>query len=291
MAASDSSAAGRVLICMADNGQDPTECAVPWKILTDAGFAVDFATEKGAIPSADQLLVKDSLFKMVLVRANYHLGTSCVLTIMLQGPKKTWTDIYHQMTDSAPFKNPNSWSADDFSFLPYDAVIFPGGHDKPIKSYLESDSLHAHLKQYWPLTKRASETSDPASGHRRVVGAICHGVLVPTFAGLLHDVETTTLPQWLEGTGQAIGALWGRGQYYRTYDKWTWQGVVGALKDPSQYKKGPMGPGAFAHTDPTYAYVSARWPADAELFAQRIIEEVQTAKKEHATVPAVTTSS
>jgi putative intracellular protease/amidase len=273
MASPGAAAAGRVLICMADNGQDPTECAVPWKILTDAGFTVDFATEKGDVPSADQLLVKNSLFKMVL------------------GPKQSWTDIYHQMTDSPPFKSPKSWSADDFSLLPYDAVIFPGGHDKPIRQYLESKSLHDHLKQYWPLTKRNSEPSDSNSGPRRVVGAICHGVLVPTFAGLLHDVETTTLPQWLEGTGQAIGALWGRGQYYRTYDKWTWQGVVNALKDPSQYKKGPMGPGAFAHTDPTYAYVSARWPADAELFAQKIIEEVQVAKKEHAAVPVEAPSS
>lgn len=58
----------RVLICMANNGQDPTECAIPWKRFTEAGFTVEFATESGAVPAADPLLVKGSLFKSVLVR-------------------------------------------------------------------------------------------------------------------------------------------------------------------------------------------------------------------------------
>ncbi|KAH7106407.1 class I glutamine amidotransferase-like protein [Auriculariales sp. MPI-PUGE-AT-0066] len=251
----------RVLICMADNGQDPTECAVPWKYFLNAGFVVEFATEKGAVPSADQLLVKGSLFKSVL------------------GPKQTWTDVYLQMTQSDTFKSPKSWSADGFSLLQYDLVLLPGGHDKPIKQYLESQTLHELLKQYWPLTRRVSTDS---SSYRRVVGAICHGVLVLAFAGLLQDVETTTLPQWLEGTAQTIGSLWGRGQYYRTYpERWTYEDVQRTQKDPAaQYKRGPIGPSAFAHTDPTYAYVSARWPGDADLFAERLIEEVRNARKE-----------
>ncbi|KZW02820.1 class I glutamine amidotransferase-like protein [Exidia glandulosa HHB12029] len=249
----------RILICMADNGQDPTECAIPWKRFTEAGYAVDFATENGAVPSADQLLVKGSLFKSVL------------------GPKQAWTDMYHEMSSSPAFQAPHSWSANNFTFEPYAAVIFPGGHDKPIRQYLESPTLHALLQSYWPQTDRFTNTKP-----RKVVGAICHGVLVPAFAGLLHDVETTTLPQWLESLGQGIGSLWGRGQYYRTYpDRWTFEDVLKVVKDKAQYKKGPVAsPAPFAHTDPKRAYVSARWPGDAELFAQKVMEEIKAAQEE-----------
>ncbi|EJD49617.1 class I glutamine amidotransferase-like protein [Auricularia subglabra TFB-10046 SS5] len=265
--------APKVLICMADNGQDPTECAVPWEHFTKEGFVVEFATENGTVPRADQLLVHGSLFKSVL------------------GPKQAWTDTYHKMTQCDAFQHPHAWSAPGFSMDGYDAVVLPGGHDKPIKQYLESSSLHAHLKALWPRTHRSAPSPSPPEAQTEiattqpekkvVVGAICHGVLVLAFAGLLHDVETTTLPQWLEGLGQRIGALWGRGQYYRTYpDRWTFEDILRTVEDKAQYKRGPMGPGAFAHTDPKRTYVSARWPADAQLFAERIVEEVRANRQE-----------
>lgn len=186
------------------------------------------------------------------------------------------------MSDSPAFQAPKSWSADDFTLAPYAAVVCPGGHDKPIRQYLESPTLHAHLQAYWPHTLR------PAAPPRKVVGAICHGVLVLAFAGLLEDTETTTLPQWLEGLGSTIGALWGRGQYYRTYpDRWTFEDVLKVVKDKAQYKRGPVAsPAPFAHTDPNRAYVSARWPGDAELFAQRIIEEIKAAQEDARKTPA-----
>jgi putative intracellular protease/amidase len=58
----------RLLICMADAGQDPTEVAVPFHIFKSAGFSVDFATEHGAVPAADPRMLETSLFGRFWVR-------------------------------------------------------------------------------------------------------------------------------------------------------------------------------------------------------------------------------
>jgi putative intracellular protease/amidase len=47
----------QVLVPLPDNGFDVTEVAVPWKLLTEAGYSVVFATETGRVPAADPLLV------------------------------------------------------------------------------------------------------------------------------------------------------------------------------------------------------------------------------------------
>jgi len=242
----------RAVIFMADNGQDPSECALAWKGLKDAGFRIDVATEHGAVPTADTRLVAKSLFKAVL------------------GPKEAWTKVYKDFEASYEFTHPLSWSALDFSTDSYDALILPGGHDKPIKQYLESETLHTHLSTFWPRTQRSAAVKPG------VVGAICHGVLVLAFAKLLHDVESTTLPQFMEGSAQGVASLWGLGHYYRTYPgKWTHEDVVGAMEKPEQYKRGPTSmSSSFVHVDPTYRYVSGRWPGDTEEFAQKIAEEV-----------------
>ena len=53
---------GRVLIPLPDHDFDVTEVAVPWRLLTRAGYHVDFATEKGATPEADPLLLSGVIF-------------------------------------------------------------------------------------------------------------------------------------------------------------------------------------------------------------------------------------
>ena len=48
----------RVLVPLPDTDFDPTETAVPWKVLSEKGHDVVFATEEGAKPSCDPLLVR-----------------------------------------------------------------------------------------------------------------------------------------------------------------------------------------------------------------------------------------
>ena len=44
-----------VLVPLPDRDFDVTEVAVPWKIYTEAGHRVVFATEAGAVPAPDPL--------------------------------------------------------------------------------------------------------------------------------------------------------------------------------------------------------------------------------------------
>jgi len=52
----------RVLVPLPDHDFDVTEVAVPWHVLTGAGHDVVFATEHGATPAADPLLLTGVLF-------------------------------------------------------------------------------------------------------------------------------------------------------------------------------------------------------------------------------------
>ena len=47
----------RVVILMALSGHDPAETAVPWKVFTEAGFRVEFATETGQEAQCDEKML------------------------------------------------------------------------------------------------------------------------------------------------------------------------------------------------------------------------------------------
>lgn len=57
----------RAIIFLANESQDSTEVATPWKCLSGAGFDVQFATGNGDVASADQKLLTAGLFGRVLV--------------------------------------------------------------------------------------------------------------------------------------------------------------------------------------------------------------------------------
>src|SRR3981189_1856724 len=97
----------RVLVPVPDADFDPTESAVPWRVLTDAGHEVVFATEKGAVPACDPLLVKGVVFG--------ELGAK-------PEPKR----LYAEMAASKELRAPITWKEIDPSA--YDALVLPGGH-------------------------------------------------------------------------------------------------------------------------------------------------------------------
>lgn len=132
-------------------------------------------------------------------------------------------------------------------------MILPGGHDKPIRQYLESKTLHRQLGRFLPYTQRSSSTTTTGAANtdtdtnntndhndsstttttqpqKKVLGAICHGVLPLAFAKcpgsreregntLLGEyrLQTTTLPKWMEATAWVASQAWLMGSYYRTY--------------------------------------------------------------------------
>ena len=223
---------------------------MPWRLLTDAGHAVVFATERGAVGVADPLLLTGVVFG--------QLGA--------EPEPKRW---YAEMIASPEFRAPIRWA--EIAERDVDGLILPGGHAPGMRQYLESVALQADVCRLF------------ASGIP--VGAICHGVLVAARArdprtgrSPLHDRRTTCLPKYMERTAFFTTA-WRRGRYYRTSPAYVEDEVRDALASPSQFERGPIElrrRGTATDDSPAFVvedgnYVSARWPGDAYLFARRFI--------------------
>lgn len=240
----------RAVVCLPDAGFDPTEVAVPFKYLTEAGCQVDFATEQGRMGECDPRLVQGYTQKWF-------------------GATSPMIKLYNQMRESYAFQHPKAWEKRSFKLTGYDIVILPGGHVEQMKQYIESPSLHTHLAEYFPLTLRQNTA-------KKTIGAICHGVLTLARSednagrSVLYDAETTTLPRHMEKF--AFFMTWPiLGRYFRTYSDYCVDDVIHRLKSPDQYHTGPW-LGEYAFVDPDFRYVSARFPGDAKLFAQKLIE-------------------
>ncbi|AHH18485.1 DJ-1/PfpI family protein [Nocardia nova SH22a] len=243
----------RVLMPLPDTDFDVTEVAVPWRLITDAGHQVVFATEHaGVVPHADPRLLTGVLFGQL-------------------GAEPEAKKFYRELTDSPEFHTTHSWS--ELDVTQFDGLILPGGHAPGMRQYLGSASLQRQVAQFWSLD--------------RPVGAICHGVLVlartkdpNTNTSVLATRNTTCLPKYMERSAYFTTA-WRLGRYYRTYPAYVEDEVRAALTDPrTQFHRGPRELSRRGTaTDHTHAftvtdgnYLSARWPGDAYLFADRYLK-------------------
>ncbi|KAI3337986.1 class I glutamine amidotransferase-like protein [Ustulina deusta] len=245
----------KAIFVMADYGHDPTETAVPWAAFKTAGYEVSFATENGKVPQCDKKMVEG-------------------VTQKLLGATKEVVATYKKMQRSEEILHPHSWSAPDFSLDPYDLVVLPGGHEKSVRQVIESPIVHKLMLDYFPKTKKPG---------RKVVAAVCHGVMVLSESkdadgrSVIHDCVTTALPTRFEQ-----GAYWGTraflGDYYKTFGHGSanvQESVTKALASPAQFKS-TLNPGPFVVEDENYNYISARYPGDAELFAEEIIKLLES---------------
>ncbi len=243
----------RVLVPVPDRDFDPTEAAVPWKLLRNAGHDVVFATERGAVPACDPLLVKGVMFGEL-------------------GAKPEPKSFYAEMVASKELRTPITWQSIDPGA--YDALLLPGGHAQGMKQYLASELLQSKVATF------------ASSG--KPLAAICHGVLVlarakdpKTGKSVLHGRRTTCLPKYMEKVAYYLTA-WKLGRYYRTYDAYVEDEVKSALEDPSHFQRGPLtlikhgvaesDAAAFVVEDGSY--VSARWPGDAYLLGKKLVERL-----------------
>jgi putative intracellular protease/amidase len=243
----------RVLVPLPDVDFDTTEVAVPWRLLSEAGHEVVFATERGgSAPSCDRRLLDGVLFGKL-------------------GAEPEPIEFYNEMIQTPAFRSPVSWLSLDITA--YDGLLLAGGHAPGMRQYLGSAELQASIAQFW-------ETGRP-------VGAICHGVLVlarskdPQGVSVLADRRTTCLPKYMERGGYLLTA-WKLGRYYRTYQLYVEDEVVANLGNKSQFERGPRETKRGTRTNHTHAfvvedgnYVSARWPGDSYLFAERFIEKLE----------------
>lgn len=235
----------RVLIPLPDCDFDVTEVSVPWRVLSDAGYDVVFATENGgSAPVADPRLLDGVLFGQL-------------------GAEPEPKEFYREMERSKAFRNPLAWG--EIAVAEYAGLLLPGGHAPGMRQYLESESLRDLVAAFWA-------TGGP-------VGAICHGVVVlartpdpATGRSVLSGRRTTCLPKFMERSAYLMTA-WKLGRYYRTYPAYVADEVAAAAGD---YERGPVGlaRGTADDDGPAFVvqdgnYLSARWPGDAYLFARR----------------------
>jgi protease I len=227
---------------------DPTEAAIPWQILSLAGFDVRVATPTGERATPDQrMLLGAGLGPWArLLRATPHAVAA-----------------YEAMASAPEFRAPLRY--DDLDVTRAAGLILPGGHAPGMRPYLESSVLATLVAAFFAVDKP--------------VGAICHGVVLaarskrPDGLSVLHGRRTTALLKTQELAAWAITCPW-LGTYYRTYPQSVEAEVLASLASPEDFERGPMPlrrdrPGdlsaGFAVKDGRY--VSARWPGDAHRFA------------------------
>ena len=234
----------RVLVPLPDRDFDTTEVAVPWKLLREAGHTVVFATEAaGTRPACDPLLLTGVLFG--------QLGAD-------PEPKR----FYEALAASPELAATIAYGA--IEPAAFDALILPGGHAPGMRQYLASEVLHGKVAAFMATGKP--------------VGAICHGVLVAARAGALRGRRTTCLPKYMERTAYFLTA-WKLGRYYRTYPAYVEDEVKSLLAAETDFVRGPTTLTARGTRDDDGAafvvedgaYVSARWPGDAYLFAKKML--------------------
>ena len=240
----------KILMPIPNYGYDPTEVAVPWKVITSKNHTIVFATPNGKVATADQIMLN---------------GKGLYLWKPMLKAQSNSVKIHKDMIESTAFKNPISY--EDIHVDDYDGLILPGGHDKKVKDYLESKILQNKVIQFF--------------NQHKTVGAICHGLVVAarsidskTNQSVLYNYNTTALLKMLELTGYYMTCLW-MGDYYLTYPEITVEDEVkSVLKSSKQFIKGKLpifrdsekNLGAGFHVVDKNL-VTARWPGDAFNFS------------------------
>jgi putative intracellular protease/amidase len=242
-----------VLFPLPDRDFDVTEVAVPWRLLRDAGHEPVFATEGGATPACDPLMITGVVFGKL-------------------GARPEPVAFYRELERDPSFISPRRWSdcrADDFA-----ALFLAGGHAQGMRQYLGSEVVQALTAAFFSAQKP--------------VAAICHGVLVAARskrsdgASVLHGHKTTCLPKYMERAA-FFSTFWRRGRYYRTYALYVEDEVRASLASPHDFQRGPReisrrgtrDDDSPAFTVESGPYVSARWPGDAYLLAKQLIARLE----------------
>lgn len=232
------------IIALATRDFDPTEAAVPWRVLTEAGHEVRFATADGAPGAADSDMLDGVLFGQIKALPQH-------------------AQDYAAMAASPAFSTPIRYA--DLDPAVHDLLVLPGGHAQGMRQYLEDPDLQAAVARFFRIDAP--------------VGAICHGTIVlarsnhpDTGAPVIAGRTLTGLPKRFE-MGAWILTKPTRGDYFRTYPEWVQDEVKQALGPDGSWQPGPFLPlhgEGFVVVDRNL--VTARWPGDAERFSAALVE-------------------
>jgi putative intracellular protease/amidase len=274
-----------ILIPIPNLDFDPSEVAVPWRILTDRGHTVVFATPDGRPAAADPLMLSGEeldLWGFIPLLKKIKL-----LGLTLRANAAARADYAALQGDHA-FQTPLAYAG--LQAADYDGLLLPGGHNaRGMRAYLESQPLQHFVGAFFDSNKP--------------VAAICHGVVLAARSlspasgkSVLYGRKTTALTWKLERSAWTLMKFCGRfwdPAYYRTYAEQTgetsgYRGVQAevtrALAQPADFidvtpaaadyfrKSSGLFRDSESDTRPAFVvqdgnYISARWPGDVHLFA------------------------
>ncbi len=248
----------KVLIPLPSYGCDPSEVGIPGKLMIEAGFEIVFATPTGKKAITDNIMLtgkKLGIWKSALAA------------------RKDAVDAFNELEKTVAFCSPIKY--EDIGEAKFDAIYLPGGHDKPVKEYLESELLQQSIAAFFEKKKP--------------VGAICHGVVLVARSkdpasgrSVIFNYKTTSLLKSQELLGYNMTRLWMK-DYYLTYPEITVEDEVKSiLSDKSNFLTGPMS--LFRDTPQKLSrgffvrdrnYISARWPGDLYSFTLELIKLIK----------------
>jgi putative intracellular protease/amidase len=270
----------RILIPLPARDGDPSEIAVPWRVLRAAGHELVVATPQGTPAQADPVMLSgEGLDPWGCVPGLRKLR---LIGLVLRA-NATARSAWRELEGDADFAKPLAYAA--LRAQDFDALLLPGGHAQGVREYLESADLQRVVAAFFDAQKP--------------VAAICHGVLLAARSigknghSVLHGRKTTALTWKLEKSAWDLTrffARWWDRHYYRTYSEQPGEPagyrsvqaeVTRALADPADFRDVESsdfrrGAGLFrdSATDASPAfvvrdghYVSARWPGDVHAFA------------------------
>ena len=274
----------KVLLPLPRRDYDPTEVAVSWQILADAGHVVTFATPDGQVAHADPVMLDgiglDFWSRVPGLRRLRLIG------LALRADRRGRA-AHCTLVDNAAFRTPLSYA--QIHSGDFDALLLPGGHAQGMREYLEGEALQRSVAEFFDAGKP--------------VAAVCHGVVLAARSisplsgrSVLYGRKTTALTWKLERSAWLLlryaGRWWDR-DYYRTYREqrgepagyrsvqaevtralaqpWDfldvapdtpqrWRKRSGLFRDSLQDARA-----AFVVRDGNY--LSARWPGDVHTFA------------------------
>ncbi|HEY8025481.1 MAG TPA: type 1 glutamine amidotransferase domain-containing protein [Burkholderiaceae bacterium] len=279
-----------VLIPIPNHDFDPSEVAVPWKIIRAAGHRIEFATPDGLRAYPDPRMISgEGLDPWGWIPG---LNKLRLIGLMLRANGAARA-AYRELESDENFLHPKAYTqlhADDF-----DALLLPGGHAKKVRAYLENSILQGFVADFF-------ESKDT-----KPVAAVCHGVVLAarsmsksTGKSVLYGRKTTALTWKLEKSAWDVTRFFARfwdPDYYRTYREskdepagyWSVeQEIKRALEKPSDFLDvDPKAPYHFMKSSglmrdsaddarPAWVvrdrnYLSARWPGDVHTFARQFV--------------------
>jgi putative intracellular protease/amidase len=233
----------KILMPLPDEGYDPTEASIPWKECHERGWQVTISTENGKPSQAD-----------------HHRLQGPLPGLISAGEKAR--AAHQMMTQDASYQHPLPYS--EIVVGQYHGLILPGGDALPMRQYFESTILREKVLQFWQ--------------QGRLVGAICHGVLVlartvdpQTNKSILYGHKLTAPPKSLDRFGYQMDR-WLIRHGYIMYPRCVSDEVRDCLQNPQDLlATSILSP--FVVVDGNL--VTSRWYMDAGLFAKRFADELQ----------------